>query len=102
MSTEHQKEDEVYIIPHNYTDNGKILGMFEKNAFILAAIWMFPVAIISFYLPFNFQVKSICFMILAVPAIFMVVGVGSDPFIDFVKFFYKFNKLRKIYHYEKH
>lgn len=97
-------DEEIYIIPHNYTENGKILGVFEKQAFIIAVGIFLGGGFLMFYvLPeFNTTFKMILFFLIFVfPAVVIAIGIGHDSFIDFVKFFLRFNKMRKVYHYEK-
>lgn len=53
---EHQEED-TYIIPHNYSDNGKILGIVEKQSLYLAAAWFSPISFLNFkLLPFSIDI----------------------------------------------
>lgn len=95
--------EETYIIPHNYTDNGKILGMIEKQSLITAAIWAVPTTYIVFkFLPLAIDYKIFTFMFIVVPpTILALVGIGSETLVDFVKFIFRFMKKSKVYTYEK-
>ncbi len=94
--------EETYIIPHNYTDNGKILGMFEKQSVVTAALWCIPMSFIVFKLPLSTDYKIFVFMFLVIPpTIFALVGIGSETLVDFVKFILRFMKRSKVYTYEK-
>ena len=95
--------EETYIIPHNYTDNGKILGMIEKQSLITAAVWAIPMTLIIFkFLPLNTDYKIFAWMFLVVPpTVFALVGIGSETLVDFAKFVFRFMKRSKVYTYEK-
>ena len=95
--------EETYIIPHNYTDNGKILGLIEKESLITAAVWCIPMTYITFkFSPLSFDYNIFIFMFLVVPpTIFALVGIGSETLVDFVKFIFRFMKRSKVYTYEK-
>ena len=96
-------EEDVYIIPHNYTDNGKILGMFEKESAYLAIAWVVPMTLLEFnFLPFSVDIK-IFVLILGVipPAIFALIGIGGETLISFVKCVHRFYSRARIYFYMK-
>jgi hypothetical protein len=96
-------EEEVYIIPHNYRDNGKILGLIEKRSFIQGLAFMGPSGFLLFYiLPLAIKVKIYIFILLILPptAIIMV-GIGHDSLEDFLKYVYYYYQRAKVYHYDK-
>ena len=96
-------DEDTYIIPHNYTDNGKILGIIEKESVYLALGWFVPMAILNFkVLPFNFTAKVYIFMLLIMPpTLIALIGVGSDTLFNFLKYVYNYYKNAKVYYYEK-
>ena len=98
----HEQED-LYVIPHNYTDNGKILGIVETQSVYTAAIWFLPMSYIVFWLlPFSLNVRIGLFIIFVVPpTAIALVGIGSETLFDFLTFVYKYYKRAKFYHYEK-
>ena len=99
-----QREDEdYYIIPHNYTDNGKILGIIEVQSVYVASIWFLPMTYLDFWLlPFSLNTRIMLFIIIICPpTIFALVGIGSETLLDFIKFVYNFYKKAKFYPYEK-
>lgn len=95
--------EETYIIPHNYKENGKILGMIEKESLVTAAVWFIPMTYIIFkFLPLAIDYKIFAFMIVVVPpTFFALVGIGSETLVDFAKFILRFMKRSKVYTYEK-
>ena len=95
--------EETYIIPHNYTDNGKILGMIEKESLITATVWFLPMTYLIFrFLPFSIETKIFAFMFIVIPpTIFALVGIGSETLLDMLKFIIRFTKRSKVYTYEK-
>ena len=95
--------EETYIIPHNYKDNGKILGMIEKESLITAAVWCIPMTYVVFkFLPLEIDYKIFAFMFLVVPpTIFALIGIGSETLVDFARFIFRFMKRAKVYTYEK-
>ena len=54
----YDEEETTYIIPHNYSENGKILGIVEKQSLYVAAAWFVPVTFLNFrFLPFSTDVR---------------------------------------------
>lgn len=101
MASNTEVED-TYIIPHNYTDNGKILGMIEKESLITAAVWFIPMTLLVFKLPFSVNVRIYMFMFIVIPpTIFALVGIGSETLVDMLKFIIRFMTRSKVYTYEK-
>ncbi|MBP5426417.1 MAG: hypothetical protein J6Y29_00725 [Clostridiales bacterium] len=95
--------EETYIIPHNYTDNGKILGMIEKESLVTAAVWCVPTTYMVFkFLPLSLDYKIYVFMCVVVPpTIVALVGIGSETLVDMLKFVFRFLRRSKVYTYEK-
>lgn len=96
---DHFDNDDKYIIPHNYTDNGKILGIVEKQSLYLAASWFIPMTFLNFrILPFSVDIK-IFFQILLItpPTIIALVGIGGDTLFDFLKYIIWFYRNAKVY-----
>jgi len=101
MASNTEMED-TYIIPHNYTDNGKILGMIEKESLITAAIWFLPMTLLVVKLPLSVDNRIYLFMFIVVPpTLFALVGIGSETLVDMLKFILRFTKNSKVYTYEK-
>jgi len=94
----------MYIIPHNYTDNGKILGIIEKQSVYTALIFFVPACFFNFkllsFLSLDIRLFTFILFILPISCIILV-GIGGDTFIDFIKNVYCFYKRAKRYYYEK-
>lgn len=95
--------ENIYIIPHNFTENGKILGFIEKESAVSALVWFVPVTFLNFkLLPFSLDVRIFTFIILVCPpALLLLFGIGSETFVNFVRFSFRFLKWRKVYLYER-
>jgi hypothetical protein len=102
MST-YTEEDDYYIIPKNYTENGKILGIIEKQSFIIGSVWGIVWAFILYFFPFfSVLVRLLIFIVLGVfPAAIIFVGIGHDTVVDYIKYYLQFSKNAKVYKYEK-
>lgn len=99
----YDSEEDVYIIPHNYQENGKILGIIEKQSFYIGLTWILVWLFVFYFLPIdNTVLKMILFLVIAMlPAGIIFVGFGHDTVVDFVKYYLNFNKNAKVYYYEK-
>lgn len=96
-------DEDIYIIPHNYQENGKILGLIDKQSFLIGISWIL-VWLFAFYfmsvIPRNVRIVS--FIVVALlPAGIVFVGIGHDTVYDFVKYYMNFKKTAKLYYYEK-
>ncbi len=96
-------EDYYYIIPHNYQENGKILGFIEKQSFFIGIVWVLFWLFVMYFFPFfSLLVRFIIYVIIAVfPAGIIFVGIGHDSVVDYVKFYLNFKKNARVYKYEK-
>lgn len=96
-------EEDVYIIPHNYRDNGKILGLIDKESFYVGLTWVLIWLFIFYYIPIpRIVVKIVLFVTVGLlPAAIVFVGFGYDTVIDVAKYYLNFTKNSRIYHYEK-
>lgn len=97
------EDEDIYIIPHNYCDNGKILGLVEKQSLYIAAAWLVPMTFLNFkFLPLTTDVKIFILILLILPpTLFILIGVGGDTLPDFIKYVYQFYKRAKIYYFER-
>lgn len=96
-------DEDTYIIPHNYSDNGKILGIVEKQSLYTATAWFIPVSFLNFrFLPFSVDVKIFVEILLVIPpTLFILIGVGGDTLIDFIRYVYRYYTRARVYLYEK-
>lgn len=76
-----------YHIPANYTDAGKLLGVFEIRNGIEAVILSIPVAFLCFSkLPFSLTVNIIITMIIVIPVGgFALIGINDDCLTRFLR-----------------
>lgn len=72
---------EIYRIPANFTDAGKILGQFPIRNAVEAVVFAVPPGFLCFsYLPFSLTVRIIVALALAVPLMgFALSGINDDP-----------------------
>ena len=88
-----------YFIPHNFKDNGKIFGCFEKRAFYYALCWLIAslilLIIIPLPLPFTqiVLVKIFCGIILIAPSTLLI----AFGFTDVLFYMYDFQKRAGVY-----
>ena len=97
-----RKDEEInttFIIPQNFTDSGKILGMFKTRNFIEAVVFAgLPAYFIwNILLPIAGIVPTICITIfLIVPIfIFCIMGINEDALTLFLQHVFSFLKNKK-------
>ena len=88
-------------IPANFTDAGKILGMFEIRNTVEALILIIPVILLFFVaLPFGLTAKIISGAVVIVPvAGFALIGIRDYSLITFIKIYYLWRRARRILTY---
>ncbi|NJD01824.1 MAG: hypothetical protein FIA99_04340 [Ruminiclostridium sp.] len=98
----YEKED-MYIIPHNYIDAGKILGFIERESLVAALVWLVPLTLVNFrFLPVSVDIRIFIFILLICPpTIILLVGIGGETVVDFLRYYHRFSSCRKVYLYEK-
>lgn len=76
-----------YHIPANYTDAGKLFGLFEVRNGIEAAILAVPLFFLCFsYLPFSITTNLIITMIVVIPTGgFALIGINDDCLTRFLR-----------------
>ena len=96
-------DEDTYIIPHNYSDNGKILGIVEKQSLYAAAAWFIPLSFLNFkILPFSIDIKIFLeILVIIPPTLFILIGVGGDTLLDFIRYVCRYYTRTKVYYYEK-
>ena len=72
--------EETYYIPNNFTDAGRVFGLFEIRNFIEALILTLPLLLLCFkLLPFELSVKLVIALSVAVPiGGFALIGIDGD------------------------
>ena len=90
-----------FLIPANFEDSGKILGMFSVRNVIEAVILALPFAFIIFkLLPFGLTMKIILSSVFVIPiGGFSLMGIRDDSLSVFVRTWWQWRKNRKIIDY---
>lgn len=90
--------DLTVAIPTNFTEAGKLLGMFEIRNAVEAVLLCFPVLWFSLFV-FRFAVLTritVAAILVCVVGGFALIGVGDHSLIQFIKIYIAFRKNRKI------
>ena len=92
---------ETYYIPANFTDAGRIFGLFEIRNVIEALLLGAPVILVcAIALPFGITAKVIITLILFVPvAGFALVGISDDSLTRYMKSWLGWRKKRRVLTY---
>lgn len=90
-----------YYIPTNYTDNGKILGIFPIRNLIEAVFIGVPILLLTFrFLPLSLTLKLMTGLTLAVPCSgFALIGIDDAPITTFLRIWRQWRKHRRIMEY---
>ena len=92
---------ESYVIPANFTDAGRVLGLFETRNLIEAVLLTLPLVYLCFVLlPFGMTTKTIVMLAAAVPVGgFGLIGVGGDCLTRWLKCWWRWRRNRRIIFY---
>jgi len=84
-------------IPANYTEAGKILGIFELRKLIEAAVLCVPLlALMLFSLPFAITTNIIVSAVIVVPlGGFALMGIHDYSLLNFIRVYLKWRKNSK-------
>lgn len=89
-----EEKNKIYIIPHNYKNNGRILNMFEREQIKKMLYCVVPITLLLIVLPFPMTVKAFLgVFLIGLPAsvfLFELDQIMVDRFA--------FNKNRRIYY----
>lgn len=101
--TNQNRNELKYIIPHNFTENGRILGFIEKESAVSALVWFIPAAFLDFrFLPASLDIRIFLFiLVVCPPTLLLLVGIGGEICIHFIRYTFCFMKRRKIHIYER-
>ena len=94
-------EPQTIHIPANFTDAGKIFGVFEIRNCIEALVLVIP-AVFAFFklLPLGIQTKIILSSLIIVPlAGFALIGIQDHSLVTFLKIYLQWRRHRKILTY---
>ena len=97
MSRKEREELDVYVIPPNFIEGGKVLGgMFKMRNAIEAGILAGGCALFVFKLPLSLTGKIIVLCLTSLPlAIFGLIGVDGESLSQFIISVFKFLKNRR-------
>lgn len=78
---------QTYFIPANYTDAGKVMGLFELRNVIEAAVLGLPVLLLCLaLLPFEFTTKLMVTFAIFIPvAGFALIGLADDSLTRYLR-----------------
>ncbi|MEG0756089.1 MAG: hypothetical protein RR450_06810 [Oscillospiraceae bacterium] len=92
---------ETYHIPVNYTDAGRLFGLFEMRNAIETAILVIPVLFLcAFFLPLGLTAKIITTLVIGVPlGGFSLIGIRDDSLTRFLSAWWRWHKRRRVLTY---
>ena len=92
---------EYYFIPTNFTDAGRVFGLFEMRNLVEAVILTVPVIYLCFVLlPFRLTAKLIVTLTVAVPVGgFGLIGIGGDCLSRWLKSWWVWRRQRRLMFY---
>ena len=92
---------ESYYIPTNFTDAGRVFGLFETRNLIEAVVLTLPIVYICFaILPLGLTAKIVAALTIAVPVGgFGLVGIGGDSLSRWLKAWWTWRKQRRLMFY---
>lgn len=97
------KKTQKYRFPLNFNYSNKFLGLVEYKSLLPLILYGLILFTILFLLNLNFFISAGIFTFLFLPFILLIfLGVFHEPFIPFLLNLIRFNKISKIYLYEKH
>lgn len=90
-----------FLIPANFEDSGKIMGLFSTRNVVEAVIFVLPFAFCIFKLvPLSLTWKIILSSVFVIPVGgFALMGIRDDPLSIFVRTWFEWRKNRKILEY---
>ena len=89
--------EDIYHIPANYTDAGRLLGLFEIRNVIEAVVLGLPMLLLGLALPFGLTAKIIITLVLFVPAAgFALIGLGDDCLSRYFQAWRRWRKKKRI------
>lgn len=89
---------EVYHIPSNFTDAGRVMGLFELRNLVEAVLLTLPVLYICIaFLPFTLTVKIIATLTVVVPlGGFALVGISDDSLTRWLQSWWRWRQNRRV------
>ena len=92
---------EVYHIPTNFTDAGRVFGLFEIRNIIEAVLLAFPVLYLCIaLLPLTLMPKIIVTLVIVIPlGGFAIIGIRDDSLTRFLRSWMRWRKQRRLMFY---
>ena len=89
---------EVYHIPTNFTDAGRVMGLFELRNLVEAVVLTIPVLYLCIaFLPFALSTKIMVTLVVIVPVGgFGLIGDHDDSMTRWVKDWWRWRRRRRI------
>lgn len=93
--------EETYYIPNNFTDAGRVFGLFEIRNLIEALVFTLPLLLLCFkLLPFELSVKLVVALAVAVPiGGFTLIGIGDDSLTRWLGCWWRWRRARRRIYY---
>ena len=90
--------ESIVYIPRNYTDAGRIFGMFEIRNVIECVLLCFPIIILTFLSsPFGLTATIIICMVFVIPiGGFSLIGIHDYSLLTFIRLYIRWRKSRRI------
>ena len=92
---------ESIVIPKNYTDAGKIFGMFELRNVVECVLICIPTVLLTLLLtPFGLTITLIVCLVIVIPlGGFALLGVHDYSLFTFIYLYHRWRKNRRILNY---
>ena len=89
--------DGTYYIPSNFTDAGKVFGIFEMRNLIEAVLFTLPILYLCIAcLPFSFTPKIIITLSIVIPiGGFALIGISDDSLGRWVSAWWRWRRCRR-------
>lgn len=89
---------EVYHIPTNFTDAGRVMGLFELRNLVEAVVLTIPVLYLCIaFLPFALSTKIMVTLVVIVPVGgFGLIGVNDDGMTRWLEDWWRWRRRRRI------
>lgn len=87
---------EVYHIPSNYTNAGRLMGLFETRNVVETTLIVLPVLALCLLLPFSLTPKIIVTLTIIVPlGGFGLIGINDDSLTRWLSAWWSWRKKRR-------
>lgn len=92
---------ETYYIPANFTDAGRLFGMFEIRNGIEAILVGIPIIFLCMYLPLELMNKIIVTLVILIPASgFALIGISDECLSRYLRARFRWKKNKRVLTYK--